>query len=393
MARANIATGLSLDQWAEVMGFELFQFNQVGGGPDSDQLTFGREAQCDTVWYQFSYQKQFLSRTEIALAIAQAEAVLFKDFGYHLSPKYRVADEHSYPNDSRLKTPDWLTPRGEWKSVNLRGARLQGLGVISRTVIEADASYTPSDTDGDGIDDTFTVSIATEETDPANIALYFSGANRDALDETWRIRPVVVTINSGTATITGHLAQLVNPALQLSLDPSALQVNDVPSIYVPTVDVYVVKPDETTIGTAYWNRREGVRLASTADITIADIDNNRTATIRPVINACTLYQSAPDRVEINYLSGLPLDSRGRVREPYAQIIAYLSCAYLPALACGCDRAEQKLEFMRNIPSDGEQGNYPITIEQVNEIGAFPVRGAFQALWLAERYKEMDGLGI
>ena len=141
MARASTPTLLSLDQWAQVMGFDLWQFNQIGEGGG---LTFGRDAQCQTVFYQYSWQKQFLSREEIAQAITKAEAAIFPLLRFYPSPVYTVSEEHDYPHDARVSQPDWLTPKGQWKSIGLDAKFFCEVGTISRTVISANQTYVAS---------------------------------------------------------------------------------------------------------------------------------------------------------------------------------------------------------------------------------------------------------
>lgn len=390
MARASTPTLLSIDQWAQVLGFSPWLINQIGEGGG---LVFGQQAQCDTVFYQYSYQRQFLSREEIGQAIAKAEAAIFPLMRFYPAPVYSIAEEHPYPHDARRETPDWLTPQGKWKSIGLNGKLFCEIGTRTRTLIGANQAYVTSDSDGDGVDDTFTLTIATTETNVDYIGVYYNAATRDDLDETWRIRPVQVLISGGNAVITGHLAQLVNPNLQRLPNPVPLQV-DTSNVYVASLDVYQVKPDTTAIGTAHWNSRAGwINDASSSAIGNYEIASKQQSYIRPVIGgACYGLNRAPDRVEINYLSGYPL-SNGKIQAPYAQMIAFLSCAYLPGLSCGCDRADQILFFWRNSPSDGEQGTFPVTIEQVNSMNFPPVRGGFYAAQQIELVLETMGLAI
>ena len=389
MARSRTYTLLSLDQWCEVMGFDNWQFNQIGEGGG---LQFRNEAQCEEVWFQEQWQRQFLSREEIALAIAKAEATIAPLLHFYPAPSYTVAEEVPYPNDYRVQTPDWLTPRGMWKSVNLPYKKFCEIGTISRTLIEADVTYTTSDKDGDSLDDTFTMTVTTTETNPDYIYVYYNASERDTLDETWQIRPLRVTISGGTATIVGKLSQIVLPSKQLL--PNAVPLDVGASIYATELDVYQVKPDTTDIGTAYWVERPsaGCYGSGSSAITRYDIANKRAGLIRPVINGVYTFGRAPDRVEINYLSGIPLNG-GRVAQPYAQVIAYLACAYLPALSCGCERSDQKLYFYRNSPTDTEQGTFPITIEQVNELNMPPVRGGFYAARQILLDMEADGISL
>ena len=389
MARANIPTLLSLDQFAEVIGWNPWEMNQIG---ESAALSFGRENQCSSVLYQFSYQVQFISRTELASAIAKAESAMTPIMNFFPAPCYVSAEEHNYPNDYRLSTPDWMTPRGMWKSVGLDRKLFCEIGTISRTVISANQAYVESDVDGDGVNDTFTITVATTETNPDYIAVYFNASDRQDLDETWRIRPVHVVISGGNAVITGHLSYLVDPALQLTPNPIPLEVEDSP--YVASVDVYSVKPDTDDIGTAYWNSRADWSCggATSAAISSYEIFKRQDSYIRPVITSCYSVGRAPDRVEINYLSGYPLRN-GRVQAPYAQMIAYLACSYLPSTKCGCDRTEQILDYWKATPNNAETGNFPITTRQVEELGLPPTRGGFYCFNQLELVMQTIGLGV
>jgi hypothetical protein len=278
-----------------------------------------------------------------------------------------------------------------WKSVGLDRKLFCEIGTISRTVIGANQAYVSSDADGDGVNDTFTITIATTETNPDYIGVYFNSATRQDLDETWRIRPVHVTISGGNAIITGHLAQLVDPALQLTPDPVPLKVEDLP--YVASVDVYSVKPDTTNIGTAYWNSRADLCFSgSSAAIASYEIASRQTSYIRPIITSCYSRGRAPDRVEVNYLSGYPLRN-GKMQAPYAQMIAYLAVSYLPGLSCGCSRVEQILEYWSTTPNDAETGKFPITAEQVNQAGLPITRGGMYCFNQMELIRETLGLGV
>jgi hypothetical protein len=66
--------------------------------------------------------------------------------------------------------------------------------------IQVAAAVTYTDEDGDGIDDTFTISAATTLTDASQVAVYFSLADRfngfgatTALSPRWRVQPITVT--------------------------------------------------------------------------------------------------------------------------------------------------------------------------------------------------------
>ena len=380
MARSDIDTLLSLDQWASIMGFETWQFNQVGEG---DGLQFARDKQCNSVWYQYSYQRQFLSRTEIGLAIAQAEAQLNKLLGYNVAPRHYPNDVIQYSSDLRLKQLDVFQPRGDWKTVNVSSGYVQSVGAKSRTLIEADVTYTESDSDGDGVNDTWTATVTSTITDTASLEVYYSDTWRNALNDTWRVRPVTITADGATITITGHLSQLVNPELQESPNPSALTVATADA-FMTTIDLYQISYDSADVGTAIWDET-ALFTGATASVDSLIITHDKLPVLRPVIRSRVAYRNAPDRVKLNYTAGIPLDN-GKVNQMVARITALLSVNYLPAQACGCARAEQILNFWSSTPTDNENGQRPMTTQEIDENPFEPTRAGLEAWRYVDLYR-------
>lgn len=377
MARSDIPTLMALDQWAEVMGFNPWEFNQIGLG-----VPFGRDRQCPTVWYQYSWQKQFLSRTEIALAISKAEEALAELLNFY--PAYNPDTEWqmSYPNDWRLSMRSGLTPRGQYKPVSLRWKHLDQLGTRTLALIAADQTVTFSDADGDGVEDTFTLTVATEIS-ADEIEVYYPAAIRHVLDDTWRIRPLQITQNSaGTEiTIVGAKYLLVDPINYEKPAPEKLNATDA-SIFFTEIDVYRSYIDSSNIGTVEYDARVGFTGDRTFTLTEGRVVNNRLAVIRPKVGLYTYGAVDPDRVTICYASG-PRMRQGKVPQPFASMIAYLATHYLPALACGCDRADQILYFWRSSPADSEQAERPMTSEEINENPLGATRGAIYAYQMVQ----------
>lgn len=372
MARSDVETLLPLDQFAQIMGFEPFQFNQIKEG-----LALAREAQCNTVMYQHNFQRQFFSLDEIAAAITQAEESLAPILNYYPAPKYIVNDDITYPVDYRTGTPYFLTARGQWKAVQTTYQHIQTLGTRTRTLIQANVVYTTSDDDGDSIDDHFTVSVATTETDLSKLVLYFASADRQALDETWRIRPLRVTADGVNATFKGHIGLLVDPALKESLDPVPLVATDT-GIYVTGVDAYILSYDTSLIGTSYWDTSYSCGISSGGVSPNTILVKPKDGYIRLVIDGCYSMGYAPDRISLNYLAGVPYDNTGRMQEPYATAVAALALAYMPSPACGCTRADQKISYYMSTPADSEQGKRPMSLKEIDNNPFPPTRGGLLA---------------
>jgi len=95
---------------------------------------------------------------------------------------------------------------------------------------------------------------------------------------------------------------------------------------------------------------------------------------------CPPQRRQPDRVTINYLSGAPRDSRGRMDKRLARAVAHLAAALTPSRTCGCKLADQKLHELRNIPMD-KNGNLfttPNELDRTAELFGINYRGALEA---------------
>lgn len=378
MGRASRETLLPIDSWAKIMGLSPWWFNQVGEGfanPDT--------AQCAHVFFQYQWQQDFLSREEIAQAISMAEDMIAAQLHYYPAPKYFIDEVQQYPRPyNRELYAGGRTPRGQLKSVQLNWHKVQGGGVLARSLINASTAVVLSDNDGDGVKETFTLTQATTVTDPNEIGVYFTTADRnsDPIDETWRVRPVRVTISGGNAVVTGHASLLVKPDLTFRTDATALDVT-VASNFVTALDVYRVYRDDDTStnkqGNAIWELTPcvdppcGVEYsalcigARMAEIGFVSVDYSINDTCRG---------TAPDRVSVNYLAGEPLMG-GQMNPVMADIVAHLATALLPVDKCGCERSDRIIAYWRDVnPASGE-GMRQQLIGSYRENPFGPQRGA------------------
>ncbi len=386
--RASIYTHLSLYEWGKALGIHPFELAQVGAG-----FPGNRGAQCPHVFYQYQYQKDFLSREEVAQAIVDAENMVAHELNYWPAPHYTVDEVIPYPRPHQ----SWrygvgTTPRGDWKPVETRWHKVVGGGVFNRTQIGANHLVNPSDPDGDGINDFFTITpFATTVTNPNEIAIYYkaSDRNNEPISETWRIRPVNVTISGGNATVTGSMALLVKPDLTLGYDPQNLDVT-LATNFVSEVETYRVFRDDTATastpyqGVAIWDELPDCTTDCGFEIKELCIAPRHNEMGRVAVNyartgCCPPQNREPDRVQINYLSGVPLES-GYMSREMALIVARLATALLPSEKCGCERSNRILHNWRAYPSDGEgaEGRRPMTPEEIQNCPWEPRMGALYA---------------
>lgn len=414
MAWSSYQTLLPLNSWATLMGIDLYSFNQIGlGFPEGAQIGIG--ADCQSVLYQSEYQYHGISRDEIAKAIAASEDMLAKRLGFYPAPKFIVNEKHQYPQS---RSP-YAFGKGAWgtsilwgvpqyptpalPSVQLQFGKVLGSGVFGRTLIGT-AAVTISDQDNDGIDDTFTATIATTVTDTDEIAAYFVPTDRvpqnNPVSETWRLRPLTVTISGGNATIVGHSTLLVLPNLQTIVNPQPLDVTD-PLIYAGSIEVYRVYLDTSNQGTAYWEQIPCTDTTippcdlQTQAICIGDRNSDRGQVFAsfPDANCCVNWR-APDKVTINYVSGFPLVN-GDVDSDFARMIAYLSSGWLPNQRCGCERSDRIISFWRqDLKQSTPEGipPQPFTDHQLRSPFGF-TRGALYAWDRVDENQQYTGVSI
>jgi hypothetical protein len=399
MARASIPTLLSLDQWADVIGVSRWEINQLGQNFPLNQTMLGSATQQSPhVWFQNNWQIDFMSREELAGNISRAEEMIAEELRYWPGGKYIVSEELQYPRNYRRSVYGYGgTNRMDWKACQLRWTKIILPGIRLFTLIGSAFNVTTSDTDGDTVLDTFTGSFATTITNPTQISVAFAAADRYGsvpIDDTWLIRPVRVSIANGTCTITGHAAQLAKPILQngAAVDSGGLDVT-VAGNYVTTLEAYWDRCDGTVVagagntanqGQAEWEGDITVPPGSVQTLPIAL--NARNADMGLVAPDWLLNQGQvppqprePDRVVVNYLSGIPFIAGGSMDRTMADIVAHLATGMFAVQRMGQMRVSQIINYWAMPPSQGDQRR-PITVKEIDNCPFGTSRGAMWA-WL------------
>ena len=248
---------LSVDEWRQQMGFNPWHF--WGLANTRVPVT----SACNTLTFEYAWQNvDAVGRSEIADAIALAERKLKSYLGYAPAPQFE-SDELQFPQyfDVRNQYLSSADALGRWLSVQLKSHQVKTVGVLSRALI-GNANVTYSDLDSDSLDETFTVSIATTVTDPEQIAVYFTAADRydgTGVSERWRVRPVDVSISGGTVTITGRAWTIVRPVLYQGVARTAIDP-DTAGNFVSQLAVYRRSVDTTQQGEFIWETAPGAGL-------------------------------------------------------------------------------------------------------------------------------------
>jgi hypothetical protein len=368
---------LPLDTWRSLMGMHPLHFYQLADN-DKAKVT----SACNDLVRQYAWQDaDAVGRDEIIQAIATAEDRLREYLGYSIAPRY-ISEVLPWPrlfDALRLRTGAWGGD-GRWLSVQLSEGYVQAVGVESLTLL-GNVLVTPSDVDGDGYNDTFTISIATTITDTSQIAVYFAAADRfdgSGASERWRIQPVTVSISAGTATIKGAYRLLVKPIKYEGLGLGTLSPATATN-FVTTLDIYQRTTNgngtaatnsqavitwetdpaagylccgSTNISSAYGGSpfdpaavaqavaRVGIRDAIHGIVTPAEATYNTTTGIWSSLDWSVCAE--PDRVTVRYLAGLPLDSDGQMQASWRPIVARLAAAELGRPICGCSEANREI---------------------------------------------------
>jgi len=416
MARSDAISGLGIDEWGALMGIEPYELNQVSYGfPVGSSNT--ALAACEHVFYQYSWQQDFLSRSEVGNAIQRSEEAVQEELGFWPSPRYISSEEIKYPRPAeRYLFGAGTNKRGQNKSVQLKYGMVQGAGSIVATDLGAqNVAYSSANSvnAANGILDTFTITFATTITDPTQLAVYFTLSDRDnaPFDDTWRLRPVRVSIAGGTATITGHRSLCVKPELQSAYAAVPLDVT-VAGNFVAQLEVYSLVLDTSTTtsdpaqGQAEWEGTMSGGILTPCTITPCQVevwpvcvgDRNwemGQAAIDYLLGGQNQPSQGrePDRVVVNYVAGMPRQADGRMDRTMADIVARLATSFLPSDKCGCERSQRIIREWRSYPTDGLGTERSLLPEEVSDCPFEPRAGALWAWQRIKRLRIFEGVSI
>lgn len=331
-------------------------------------------SECNDIVKRYAWQATAAAgHRDVEQAIERAETKLRSYLGFSVAPHYVV------------ETLPWrggFAFDGRWPTIQATEGEVRAVGVETLASISTGAAVTYTDADGDGIDDTFTVSAATSVTDASQIAVYFSTGDRfsgwgatTALSPRWRLLPVQVTISGGVVTVRGPRQLCVRPVLYegvVNVGDSGL-APDVSANFVTTLDIYqrYTGIDGTTVTTSqgvltwetrpchgWWCCCDVCTGSSTDPASVAQavarvgVHDARTGLLTPaeatydaasgVWSSSAFCCEAPDRVTLRYLAGYPLGSDGQMQEPYRSAVAKLAAAELSEQLCACKTANREL---------------------------------------------------
>lgn len=379
-------TLLSLIEWAEFIGMNPYYLFQVGVNvPDNT----GHD--CDYIFYEYPYQQSnHLSREDVRLAISQAEDLFNELCGYYPAPKFIVDEPGQYPQYYDKRFYGGLRNyNGQFKAIQLKHGYIQSVGVEVLTFITDNITITLSDSNGDGINDTFNFSVTVPSgTLASEIAVFNTETDRNdnPLDE-YEIRPIKVTVSGTTATVTGFIGLLVIPDLQEVLDPESLDAT-LTTIYVEDLAVYRRTINTESPGQFIY---ESYCLSNNCDVETRDFclyaRDKQLGIVAPRVDICLFGRYEPDRFIASYYAGYPRQSNNRMDRKISHIISLLATSLLPNRTCGCSRADQRLAYYRDLPtrdSDGSLQYSQEVMEATSKVFGTMGRGAVEAYTQARR---------
>jgi hypothetical protein len=384
MARSNIKTWLSLDRWAEIIGLNPLNFNQL-----ASTSLFPNNV-CGDVFFQYDWMySDRIGRETIAMAIQAAEQEIAAEAGFNLMPDWTIQERLTYPQPG---VPgmygDALNPRWMFKSVELRKGHVISGGLKTKVLIESGAAVVRSDVDSDAFQETCTVTVATTLTDINEIRAFYpakSGADG------WEIRPITVAISGGNAVIQFKVWQIAAANQMDAMDSPVLDAHDAAS-YETTVDIYRVYNDPSTQVQFMWeNCSDGNCCGSCVACqfgTQAGCFHLREARLGLAVPTPGSWDSTdqefdfqewsacrePEQVRFWYYSGL-IDNN--IDRPYANLapyweyaVAYYAASKIDRPVCGCSNVNQFIEKWRvDIAFSDNAGSYVTTPEMLaNRLG-------------------------
>lgn len=247
MAYATERTLIPLDRVAKILQITPWHFAGIVGPQ------FPARNAADDFWLQhdwFDHGKA--SRESLAVALKQAEDTVLQYLGYSPLPDWFIDEPHNLP---RPAVPEQVFV-SEYNSMGQpltieadHGYFIEG-GHRAVSLIEANASITYTDPDGDGLKELATITVNLPVPVPINdeICVFYPG--KGGAPE-WEIRPVAISSVSGVATITFNRWQTATeeanetPPNADTGDDSYIDGED-DTLFLTAVDVYRVYNDPSS---------------------------------------------------------------------------------------------------------------------------------------------------
>lgn len=403
-----------LDTFRSISQYNPWHFWGLAGGsgPASVTKPSTNANNCRPVLRQYGWQAgDAVSRVQIAQTLIDAERLVRTQIEHPIAPQFLTA-KLPWPDyyDRRLINPWPIGSDGRYLSVTLPDGELQAVGVESITLLDTNTIAAPFpftpwpaavgdlayfDLDGDNLVDTAVVVFTDSDTPLDEIQLYVPEATGDGkngrfdfsgLSERWRIRPTHATRSGTTVTIRADARLFIRPVLYEGVPSSGVLTNGLdPAVdtnYLQSVDICRRRCDSsgTTVDTAQakliWNSqpwpwcacpasgsdpagtasavaRVGIRDAHLGEVTPAQavFANNAWHAVD-----CIGWWNCrpPDKVEVRYLAGRPLE-HATIAPPWDRLIVGMAAAMLARPLAGCQDVHSLIDRWQTDPTRAAGG--------------------------------------
>lgn len=303
---------LPLDSFRRLHGMNPWHFWQFAGG------AVPLMSSCNDLTHEYAWQgADAAGRSDIRAAIGAAEDRLGTELGVAVAPRSTAA---TLPFTNPLVLPEGF---------------VQALGAPVDTVIGTPAVLV-NDADSDGLNDSFTCSVATAATNAAELFVRFRAAD----DPTQRpIAPVSVAISSGVATISGPLWLLAKPLLYERPNGDELDPADSTN-FVQQVEIVRRTVDATQAATLITDAPSACCLGASGDMQLT-LANAERGIVRLSATCWPWVGCPPDRITVQYVAGAPL-TWGQMQPQWQTVVARLAAAELARPICACEDANRAL---------------------------------------------------
>ena len=339
-----------------------------------------------------------LGRKDIAMALAEAEN-LIRTFAGFWPSKHWVTERVQFSDSAHDAGSPFLDPSGRFRPVVLNEKHIIACGLRQQTAIGT-ATVILTDTNGDGLPDTFTATTAatTTVTDMDEISVTGPDAVAGSTFDDARITPVAISLDgsnhvvvSGPAWLLADRSQQENIPDYAGLDP--LEVGD--AALFTTIKVW--RDYTKTDGTTTDNSQSVLRVenvpgswAGTDPAGVitkpgrAGIRSKRNGVVTPaeaiydaVSGAWTFtptlaYTYTPTSVDVRVCAGL---TNGQGDEA----VCRLAAAILTSRVCACDTAEQEVaRWQTDLAETGGNEGFAVSPEDLGN--PFGTRRGHVAAW-------------
>lgn len=376
--------------------------------------------------YQWQRSKQ-AGRYDIREALATAEQRLSELLNFDVGVRYRsetldpgylkrvsgpvIGGSYNYGYGYGGYGLSW------WRTapalIQLSVGKLQKVATVSYTQLVASSSLTYSDTDNDGLNDTFTAVFADTTSDPSMVLVAFSAADQvvgsyttagsqEPLD--WQIRPVTVTrLNANQLQVVGPAWLLVKPIKYEGyyvggLNNAAIGVDSSGAIDPSDSNNFVtgltawIKVYSNTNYVQYIQRYAGTEYSTLVPATVI---NAELGELQINLSGCTGIAPSfcganfTEEIRVNYEAGqVPQNLNGALgfTTDWTQVVIRYAIAELQRPICACADMNQQLNFWQQdlaLVGYGESNNQSLfrTTDDVLKCPLGTRRGAVDA-WRA-----------